>query len=99
MVKTRRIDPEFRVKTPVVKLLKKTIIGFALAVTTVSVMSMYGLQEYFPLNTEREIERERHKDELIKEDFRYAMEEAQRLIKEQYTDEIPYTPMRQPHPK
>lgn len=57
------------------------------------------MQEYFPLNTEREIERERHKDELIKEDFRYAMEEAQRLIKEQYTDEIPYTPMRQPHPK
>lgn len=97
MVKTRRIDPEFRVTTPVVKLLKKTFIGISLAVTTVTVISMFGLQDYFPLHPEREIERERRKNELITDDYRYMMEEARRIMKEEYTDEIQYSNMRQPH--
>ena len=42
MVKTRRIDPDFRVTTPVVKLVKKAFIGVSVAVTAVTIVSVLG---------------------------------------------------------
>lgn len=43
------------------------------------------------------MERERLKDELIKADYRYMMEEAERIINEQYSDEFQYTDRKPPH--
>lgn len=56
----------------------------------------FSLRKYFPLHPEKEMERERLKDELIKADYRYMMEEAERIINEQYSDEFQYTDRKPP---
>lgn len=45
-------------------------------------ISCFSLRKYFFLYFEKEMERERFKDELIKVDYRYMMEEVERIINE-----------------
>lgn len=57
----------------------------------------FSLKDYFPLHPEKISERQHRRDEARREEYRVAMEEIDRRIKNEIQDEPAFTNVRPTH--